>query len=188
MKRCSSNKCSPYSLSKGSFILYVRSIKGRSLLFILILHSFRLWYCCISSISISYGWNVAIPLEILGAVSDGVAYSSSKTSKTRWRRIFWKNGGTSWGKAVLVGAELQTDLWCYLAGTDNSNRTAWKEEIRWGLNEYGLQNYSCIYVKPPKYFSYVLQTWRYLLISHFFNMCKSKNLRNLMLNFFFFLI
>ncbi len=60
--------------------------------------------------------------------------------------------------------------------------------------EYGLQNYSCIYVEPPKYFSYIPQTWRHLqiccinLFLIFLIFCKLKSMRNSIFNFSFLMI
>ncbi len=71
---------------------------GRSLLSVLCVH-----FVCISVRLLEayeYGQNVAVPLEVMGAVLGGVAYSSSQTSETQWRAMFWKNGGTFTGKTV----------------------------------------------------------------------------------------
>ncbi len=86
---------------------------GRSLLSILGFHFDHIFVRLLEAYR--SGQNVAVLPEILGAVSGCVAYCSRKTSKTQWRRIFWKNGRTFWGKTVQVGTDLQTRLWCYLA-------------------------------------------------------------------------
>ncbi len=86
-------------------------IQTRSLLSIHCIHFIRIFVCLLEAYG--YRQNIAVPPEIVGAAS--VSYSYSKSSKTQWRKIFWKNVETFCAKTVQGGTELQTYLWCYLA-------------------------------------------------------------------------
>ncbi len=107
---------------------------GRSLPSVICTHFVCIFVCLLKTHG--YGQNIAIPSEIVGAVSGVVGYRSSKTSDTQWRRIFMNNN--------IFEGRLYELLQNYRhihnvtspgTGTDNSNRTAVKKEIE-TVNEW----------------------------------------------------
>ncbi len=123
-------------LASGSFMLYVRHWyeHGWSLRSVLCVH-----FVCISvHLLEAYGCgqNVAVPLEIVGAVSGGVTTVQARTVKHNDEQYFGK-------MAELFEERLCELIWNLRhiydvtspdTETYNSNRTAGKEEIRQEMN------------------------------------------------------